>query len=491
MQLHQTFTIALLSSVLFACGSSEDGAIDLGSSSGGSTSTDTVDNTDTTSQVTSDSWSSFTYKGSTQSFIAIQGTGGVDRSESATLTFELLDIDGEPVSDANVTFDYNLPSGTSISPITSTTNSLGVVSTTISAGKVSGLATVNVSLDSDPDISVQSDSLSISTGLPDQDSFSISVTDFSPSAADHDGEIVGVTVRLADHWNNTVPDGTTVYFHTTAGKIQQSGSPVGYCTTVQGQCSMDWESSRPRLSDGTATITAWALGEESFTDKDNDGWFSEGDIYTISDSVYFNSQTDLGEVFFDINHNNEYDADLEGEEFVAFDTETNPDDQTYTESDGMFTGALCSDEQSALGNCSQSLVHVRMNTTIAMSSDTVSCRLYTGVDVNDNVYDFSSAVDITDSTYSLSSADKITVRVEDLYGNTPPTGTTIDISTENGDLSGTTSFTTGTSATISPWVKQLSLSNEDPNESTTGLLTVTAVTPKNSDEFTCELTVTD
>jgi len=435
----------------------------------------------TTITVASSEVQSIRYIGAEPEWIAIKGTGGVDRQETSTLTFQLVDKNDLPSPQKNVVFTLSGPSGSVIEPLTAITNSDGEVSTVVSSGKVSGVVRVTAKLaDSDPVISSVSDQLTISTGLPDQDSFTLSLSDFAPSAWDHNREVVTVTVSLSDHWNNTVPDGTAVYFHTEGGKIQNPTIPVGYCTTVQGACVMNWESANPRPADGRVTITAWALGEESFADKDNDGWFSDGDIFEISTSTNFNDKTDLGEVFFDYNNNNIYD-ELSTEEFVAFDTETNPDDQTYTAADGVFTGVLCSDDQKSKIKCAQSLIHVRMNTTLAMASDRVSCKLYNG------------STEVTNTSYDLSSegAVTLTVEVEDINGNTPPTGTTINIETLNGKLKGTTSVTTS-GANINARKYQFTLANEDePDEVTEDLLTVTMVTPKNLEEFTCGMNVID
>jgi hypothetical protein len=452
-----------------------------------------IDNLFATTAVTLDSFpaQSINYLGASPEWIALQGTGGAGREETSILTFQVVNKDDSVSAGREVEFTLSGPSGSVINQSSATTDENGEVTVYVSSGKVSGVVRVRAKLvGSDPLISSVSDQLVISTGLPDQDSFTLGLSDFAPSAWNHNGEIVTVTVILADHWNNSVPDGTAVFFQTEGGKIQNSGNPTGFCLTVQGTCSVKWESTNPRPDDGLVTITAWALGEESFADKDGDGWFTDGDIFTISSAVDFNEKTDLGEVFFDYNNNNVYDEEynnkkpedgLSYEEFVVFDINTNPDDQKYTNADKMFTGILCSDDQASLDKCAKSLVHVRMNTTLAMVSDEVSCKLYNG------------DTEVTNTSYDLSSdgAVDLTVVVEDINGNTPPTGTTINIETLNGQLNGTTSFTTSSSDINAP-VYQFTLANEDPlDDVTEGLLTVKMVTPKYSEVFTCKMTVID
>ncbi|MFW8341613.1 hypothetical protein ACOICY_29205, partial [Klebsiella pneumoniae] len=70
-----------------------------------------------------------------------------------------------------------------------------------------------------PLISSQSSVLVISTGKPDQDSFSLSAETLNAEGWDVDGTAVKVTARLADAFNNPVPDGTAVYFTTEGGAI--------------------------------------------------------------------------------------------------------------------------------------------------------------------------------------------------------------------------------------------------------------------------------
>src|SRR5690606_5098541 len=110
----------------------------------------------------------------------------------------------------------------------------------------------------DTNISTLSSELVISTGIPDQKSMSISVSNFRPSAWLTDNVPVSITVNLADANNNPAPAGTAVSFTTEGGVIDSK------CTTgldaesnrPNGRCSVSWRSTEPRpgRSDNTSSI---------------------------------------------------------------------------------------------------------------------------------------------------------------------------------------------------------------------------------------------
>ena len=77
-------------------------------------------------------------------------------------------------------------------------------------------------------IATQSEQLAISTGIPDQNSMSLA---FDRLAVDGtcDGERINVTLRMADRFNNPVPEGTAANFRTEGGAIQAqcfTGNPL-------------------------------------------------------------------------------------------------------------------------------------------------------------------------------------------------------------------------------------------------------------------------
>jgi len=160
----------------------------------------------------------------------------------------------------------------------------------------------------------------------DPDSFSLSREESVVAQADGiDGKTTKVTIRLAGNLNNPAVPPTTVYFTTEGGNIESS------CTTTDGKCSVTWESSRPRLKDGRATILAYAQGAESFKDLNSNGFFDGDDKLTV----------DLREAFRDDNENGARDLD---ELFVQYPTQITVEsgsDAEYDTADGKYAGPKC------------------------------------------------------------------------------------------------------------------------------------------------------
>jgi hypothetical protein len=217
--------------------------------------------------------------------ISMKGTGGPGRKESAAVEFRVLDKDGRGVTAAVVDFSLTTTAGgLTLSPASATTDAGGRVSTAVAAGIVNTPVRVLASVRGSS-LSSVSDQLVISTGIPDQNSFTASPSIYNPECGDHDGTaFTEVTAFVADHFNNPVPDGTAVSFTTEAGAIDAScltglkettltdGSKIVQ-KGIPGQCKARFICQNPRPTrldgspwDGRSTVMAYALGEESFTD---------------------------------------------------------------------------------------------------------------------------------------------------------------------------------------------------------------------------------
>ena len=232
--------------------------------------------------------------------IALKGTGGPGRQESSSVTFKVLDKNGNPVYGQGVDFELSTSvGGLTRSPASSTTGADGTVSTMVAAGTVN--TPVRVIARIGATLSTLSDQLVVSTGVPDQNSFSLSTSIFNVEGMNHDGcdAPVGSTVRvsLADHFNNPAPDGTAVSFTAEGGTVDASCLTGLVNTTltdgtvirqkgVPGQCSVRFCAANPRPVDGRITILAYALGEESFTDTNGNNLYEAGEAFQ-----------DLGEPF--------------------------------------------------------------------------------------------------------------------------------------------------------------------------------------------------
>jgi hypothetical protein len=229
---------------------------------------------------------SISFVSATPPNIALKGTGGEGRSEASVVVFKVLDIYGNPIQRL---VNFSLPLHTTFGGLYLSTLSAnsdpasGEVQTTVNAGTESTPIRVTATIDGTT-IATVSDVLVVSTGIPDQNSFSISASTFNIEGLNYDGVTSDITVRLADHFNNWVPDGTAVGFRTTGGSIPAS------CVTTNGACTVQLTSQNPRSGPALApvnfraVILAYALGEESFSDLNNNGRYDPGEPFTIVSS---------------------------------------------------------------------------------------------------------------------------------------------------------------------------------------------------------------
>ena len=134
-----------------------------------------------------------------------------------------------------------------------------------------------------------SDTLSVSTGLPLQRSFSLSVDKANIDGGNFDGEVATLTVRMADQFSNPVPDGTVVNFIGSGAAVCTSDN--GSCRTSNGACSCNVVSQARRPADNRIVITAYAVGLEDFDDRNGDN------IYTFPGDPFY----DLGDAYVDAN----------------------------------------------------------------------------------------------------------------------------------------------------------------------------------------------
>jgi hypothetical protein len=282
-----------------------------------------------------------------------------------------------------------------------------------------------------------------SSGLPDQNSFSVAVDIFNPRARSFLGTEVTLTARVADQLGqNTVPDGTEIFWAADGGAID----PI--CTTTNGGCTVTWISQNPRPAAGPvipdplgsgenvvshssarASILAWTLGTESFTDNNSNGLFDDAGT---PDDV---QTDDLPEAFIDKNENGTRDNN---EEFVNYPlVGLGTGGGSYDAADGLYAGPNCA----FASECATSpSVFNFLNIELAMSSDDVCI-----VDVVPNfvggywdapgptpgptsAYDSSIAAPIdlmvTDTFYFL---------IHDCFGNPPMSETSVSFDASIGE----------------------------------------------------------
>ena len=385
---------------------------------------------------------SIQFVSATPQSIALKGTGGAGLSENSTVVFKVLNSVGGVVPDRDVTFVLDTTvGGLSISPATARTDANGQAQTVVQSGTIPTPVRVTATIvGTSPAIATQSDQLVITTGIPNQKNISLSAETLNPEAWRIDGVVVKITARLADRFNNPVPDGTAVTF------TAEGGSIGGSCTTSVGACSVNWISQDFRPSNGRASILATVIGEESFVDTNGNGKLDNADT--------FSAANDLSEAFRDDNENGVYDA---GEFFSDFTV-----NNVYDAADGKFNGILCE------------------HTTLCGTAKTVSVRDSLALVMSDS---FANIVISPNPTVNVSAgAQTVTITVGDLAHNQPmPKGTSIAISSDNGKLSGPTSYTVGNTNFNGPSVYSISVASD--GTASTGTLTVTVTAPSGEKSY--------
>ena len=178
--------------------------------------------------------------------LVIKGQGGIARTETATLKFKVFDVFNGPLAGQNVTFTTTSPDVT-INKLLDSTDQNGEVITTVNSGTRPTTFRIQATLPGG--ISTLSDSIVVTTGLPTQDAFSLSVTSANIEGLNYDSgttvPATNVSVLLADQFRNPVPDGVPVVFQSNLGAVGSSSK--GACNTVNGGCTVDFRTQDPRV----------------------------------------------------------------------------------------------------------------------------------------------------------------------------------------------------------------------------------------------------
>jgi hypothetical protein len=178
--------------------------------------------------------------------IQIKESGGIDRGN---VIFQVLDVFGDPAPDQDVQFVLTSNvGGLALVNSDGLTDSEGKVSATVAAGFIPTTVRVSASLEVDTDddgltdttLKTLSELLTVNTGIPDQNSMSISATVQNIEGNGLDGLTTSITVRMSDAFENPVTDGTAVTFRTELGSIEPQ------CTTTGGACAVTLTTQSPR-----------------------------------------------------------------------------------------------------------------------------------------------------------------------------------------------------------------------------------------------------
>ncbi|QZA81742.1 Ig-like domain-containing protein [Deefgea piscis] len=392
--------------------------------------------------------------------ITLKGYASATRPDTAQVQFKVIDATGAPIPGQAVTFALDTSAGgvtllNAVSgKVTVTTDSNGVANATVISGNQPTSIRVTATAGA---LSSTSGKLAISSGFPDQDSISLSADKYNINGWNYDGTEAKITMRLADHFNNPVPDGTAINFITDGGRI--GTNTQGSCTTVDSSCQITLTSQSPRPNNGRVHVLAYATGEESFVDRNNN-LIADQDSELIDDN---SKTTDIGEAFLDKNENGNFDLGVD--QLVDFNG-----NNAYDAADGLLNASLCA--PSYVKCSSKKTLHIFQQSTFIFSSD------------NPKTPVLSPAAPVTGT---CGTNKDYTIYIPDEKGNILPAGTTIAIASTNGQgsvLSGN-SHTIGSSAIATNAVVlgqtnfgfKLQFATTCPATQNSGILTVTVTTP--------------
>lgn len=343
---------------------------------GATTVTDTV-------TLTPASATNVVYTSATTSLmVTSQASSGLKQS---TVKFQVLDANGAGMSGQAVDITLGsaaISSGVKFSgDVTAaqavTTDASGFAQVTVKSGSLPSPVQVTAALHSTPSLQASSNGISVASGVPTQDSASISADKLSIEAWNIDGVQAIVTWRVSDRQGNPIPAGAVVNFVTRSNSNVQATCTIGN----NSSCSVNLTSAGLRPTNGRAVILAYMDGEESFIDQNGDNVWQIGEPFS-----------DVGGLYLDSNENGAYDAASE---------------QTYP---GGLTGTLpCAaapySYPSVANTCDgtwSSGIRVRRQIVIALATSNAA---------------LGAAVGRTDGGFSVNIADG--------NGNGMPTGTTV------------------------------------------------------------------
>jgi hypothetical protein len=361
----------------------------------------------------------FTASSSADSSIVLKGSGGLGRSESAQLTFKVVDDHDNGLAGVDVTFTANTyTGGLLVSPTKATTDASGNVTTVVSSGTIPTPVVVSAEATRNGvKVAGSSSALTISTGLPIQRSMSISADKANIEGLGYDGEVSNITIRMADQYGNPVSDNTSVNFITEGGAV--GSSQAGGCVTTGGGCTVQLKSQEFRPTNGRVTVLAYAQGIENFTDSNGDGQYSctsytdqNGNATTAAYRPLVDiCATGAGEPFVD-----------QGDPFL--DTDMN----------GVYSAAATDRpvpynhaSYSAVGNgkWGANFIWRQMEITFSDSKTKLSRQVCVGDVCRDWLTTDGDVANVAGLTGSTCSTQTLAVRIYDLNNNPMPAGTSI------------------------------------------------------------------
>ena len=243
----------------------------------------------------------------TPAIIGTKTVGAATLSKSSIVKFQV--VDNNNAGKAGVLVDFSLvptnaPGGIILSPTSATSDVDGYVTTSVTSGTVPTPVWVKATVDGTTILS-QSNTLTITTGLPTQNFFSIAASVHNIEGWLYQGTTSHLTIIAADRLGDPVPDGTAVNFIIDGGGQVSPAS----CQTTSGTCTVTFTSGAGNEigpANGRVHVLAYALGEESFVDTTNSG----NNAYVNGDTFY-----DLGNPYIDSNEDGIW---VSGETYIPY-----------------------------------------------------------------------------------------------------------------------------------------------------------------------------
>lgn len=391
--------------------------------------------------------SAIEFVSATPQALGIKGSGRVEKS---TIVFLVKDDSANPVGAGEViSFVLAGPGGgrqpsaggeyigsDDGTPTTAmaVTDSSGLASVALTAGKVAGSIniTASVSTASGGVVSASTPTISVGGGAVSARHFNIATDTLNLSGLVFSGLEATISAYVADRFGNfNVLEGTTVSFYTEAGAISANNTTdetgltsVAFRTqapipadvaisaaeitminglntnyTFSGSLSPILTDGTVHPRDGHADVLATVSGEETFVDANANGIYDSGESFTDDGEPYIDesdsSAWEVGEFYVDSNGNGSYDGP-----------------------NGVWDGPGCTDT-----GCEAAKI-ISTSLTMALTGDIVYCA-------------------ITPTTFTIANAGStsFTFVVGDVNLNAPPGGTEISVSATTGTVTGTSSYT--------------------------------------------------
>lgn len=213
--------------------------------------------------------------------IVIKGAGGNGRTESALLTFIVVDKANVGIPGIKVDFTTINTKPVTLISTTGITDASGNVVATLNSGVDPTTVRVTATIQGTA-ISIISDTVTVTTGQPTQERMTLAREKVNVEGINYVGETNKISVFMADDSGGVVANGTQIVFTTDSGAIVGDGgtNDTARCLTTNGACSVMWRSQNPVKSVvkviATATVTP--------TIASPDGLLSENIYFTSSGS---------------------------------------------------------------------------------------------------------------------------------------------------------------------------------------------------------------